>query len=470
MPVAQRPFYLFTFAVLAGLLLPSLIQDGMFMDGLIYASVANNFARGSGTWWNLHLSETLMPSYHHQPPLALWIQALFFKVLGSGMYTERMYSFFTAVVNAILIAGLWKKLFPPDRAEREPAWLPVLLWIVVPVCFWSFANDMQENTMSVFVLLSAHALLRHHAGGGAVWLLVSGLMVFGATLCKGIQGAFPLALPVIAAVTLRTVSLKKAIIQAGVLTAIPLALYLVLWRDETIARSFRDYYDQRLVNTFTNPTAETEARFYLVGKLALELIVPAILCLAVVVGFRRSGRPDPLAWRVAAFGLLAGLSGSLPLLVTKEQRGFYLVTALPFFAIALAALCAPGLSRWIRDRMAARVRRRLTSFSLFCVAVALAATVFQYGGVRRDAGMIHDVRAVARVVPPRAVIGVDEGLWTRWSLHMYFARYCRMSLDGGDAGAHLYRVAEKGSPPPEHYAPDPVSTDLHEYVLYRKVP
>jgi hypothetical protein len=37
---------------------PSLLSEGMFMDGLIYANISANLAKGLGSFWSPHFSET----------------------------------------------------------------------------------------------------------------------------------------------------------------------------------------------------------------------------------------------------------------------------------------------------------------------------------------------------------------------------------------------------------------------------
>lgn len=144
------PFVLLTAAVFAGLLLPVLVQDGMFMDGLLYATVAHNEANGFGTFWEPRASQLGLAglrTFHEHPPLTFGLQALWFRALGSAFWVERAYSLFTALITAGLMAMLWRKLMPKDRPERDLAWWPVLLWVAMPTVHWCYHNNMQENTL-----------------------------------------------------------------------------------------------------------------------------------------------------------------------------------------------------------------------------------------------------------------------------------------------------------------------------------
>ena len=44
------PFFIVTLALFIGLILPVLIQDGMFMDGQLYTNVAKNQGNGIGAF------------------------------------------------------------------------------------------------------------------------------------------------------------------------------------------------------------------------------------------------------------------------------------------------------------------------------------------------------------------------------------------------------------------------------------
>ena len=80
----QTPFWLLAFSILIVLTLPKLIQDGMFMDAMLYTSVSHNLSLGIGTFWFPQFSVhnlAGLSSFHEQPPLIFGFQAIFFKIL-----------------------------------------------------------------------------------------------------------------------------------------------------------------------------------------------------------------------------------------------------------------------------------------------------------------------------------------------------------------------------------------------------
>ena len=75
------PFWLLIFSFFFILIVRNLFRDGMFMDGLLYATVANNLASGLGSFWHPYHSLTYFPVFHEEPPLLYGIEAIFFKIL-----------------------------------------------------------------------------------------------------------------------------------------------------------------------------------------------------------------------------------------------------------------------------------------------------------------------------------------------------------------------------------------------------
>src|ERR1022692_1748202 len=144
-PVYQRPYWLITISVLFILVVSQLIQDGMFSDGLLYVCVSKNLANGIGTFWHPYFGNTLKTPFHEQPPLYFGILAVFFKVFGQSMYVERLFCLLTLVITGFYISKIWKVLVGKDETNASNSWLPVLLWITVPVCFWTYTNLVEET-------------------------------------------------------------------------------------------------------------------------------------------------------------------------------------------------------------------------------------------------------------------------------------------------------------------------------------
>ena len=119
------PFYLCVAGLFLIIVSPNLLSEGMFMDGLYYATISKNLANGIGTYWNPHFTNIMFPSFHEHPPLAFWMESMFFHLLGGGRFTERIYSIVMLLITAFIILKIWKAL----THESTFGWVPLLFWL-----------------------------------------------------------------------------------------------------------------------------------------------------------------------------------------------------------------------------------------------------------------------------------------------------------------------------------------------------
>jgi 4-amino-4-deoxy-L-arabinose transferase-like glycosyltransferase len=469
------PFWLFTFSAIIILTLSQLLRDGIFMDGMVYISVSKNLADGTGTFWDPSFSPTNMPSYHEQPPLYFGLLALFYKAFGTGMYVERLFCFLCFAAVTCYIHLLWRKIYSSDKQSAVNSWLPVLFWSVIPVCFWAYANHVEETVMAVFAVASVYhlysALFRNEKV--ILNLLLAGLFIFLATLTKGIQGAFPLAAPFIYWLVTRNISFKKMMAYSVVLLAVPACIYTILLRtDPAVYTSFDKYFRGRLLETFSNVRPTTDSRFELLYKLFLELL-PVLLLSAVILLFTKLSRKSialtgPYKQAVIWF-LLIGLSGTLPLMVTLEQRRFYLVTAIPFYVLALSMLTAPGISHWI-----SRTGTSSRSFKWICasqVVVLLLSVVFTFAELKepkRDKEILPDIYRIGKLVPAGEIISIPVDMYNDWNVKAYLMRNFRISLDERNEQKYFLVRKEFSGKVPPGYRPYSVGTGVLDLYVSTK--
>lgn len=481
----QLPFWLFTAAVLVALILPTLLQDGMFMDGLLYACVSKNLADGIGSFWFPHYSITAHPFFDQQPPLGFGIQAMFFTLLGDSIYVERFYSFLTAIINAGLIAVLWRTVFKNEQGLKALSWLPVFFWITIPVCFWAYSNNVLENTMSAFDLLAVICIVRFFQKQSYLLILLSGVFIVLASLTKGIQGMFPLVAlftgwvvnspfreggaPMrIGAgdVTFGNFSFLKTTLFSLLLLFVPVAIYFLLLQNDTAFQSISAYLNNRVLNSIENIKA-ADSRFYLLIRLFSELI-PMMVAGALLYAFNRKKVSASLFSRQVAFFLLIGVSASFPLMVTLEQRGFYLVTSLPYFAMAGACFSAPYVSTLI-----AKINFSGTGFKLFRVTSLLLLTgamVFsflQIGKISRDRDTLHDIHLIGKQVPHGEVVGATVDLWGQWSFGEYLIRHYYICVDSRIKTTNDYVILEPGTQVADSIKIEKVNIPTIRYHLYK---
>jgi len=441
-------------SIAAALLIPALFMDGMFMDGLIYSCVGKNLSVGIGTFWDPQFSSTYMVSYHEQPPLMFGMESVFFKILGTSFYTERVYCLFMAVMCFLALRYVWNKLFADAPAEKRLLWVPVIFFFVSPVIFWAYTNNVEEASMVVFALLSAGFQLAgiRSKGNGYGWFALGGVALIASSMCKGMQGLFPLIIPLTWFFIVRSISFRKAFVGNVIVFAVPAVFYLLISLYEPAVNSYTAYFHDRLATTFNvAETATTSSRFFILFELLLNILPALFVSLLLTVAARKITMTYS---RKALFFMVVGFAGILPLMVTLEQRGFYLVTGLPFIAIGLALFTLRGAQAMQEktDRVT-WFRRSLATLAVLIITGTVISTVWLAGTPKRDVDLLHDVELIGHHCGPGKTATADASIWSNWSLQGYLVRYHNISLARpSDPKADFY-IAPKGSPAPAGYIP-----------------
>lgn len=424
----HTPFRIVVLAVIAALTLPVLIRDGMFMDAMLYTSVSKNLSQGIGTFWFPEFSAegiAGLPTFHEQPPLVFGIQSVFFSLFGESMYTERIYVFFTMLLTILLISKTWKIVSRKNDEKSE--WLPLLIWITIPICFWSFSNNMHENTMGLFTLAAVlFYLMSQERNQRMMLLILSGVMIFLATFSKGLPGLFPLAVPVLYWFITKRTAFRKAIMQSVILLGIVCLIYGCLLLYEPARESLRIYFIERALHRM-KAVPTVDSHFYIVQRLFIELL-PALLITAIVLYIRRREiKLHTEEMKTAVFMLAVGASGTLPLMLTKVQKTFYFSHTLPFFSIGLGLMVAPFVFNKI-SKISGQNLIRIRNSGYVLTVIVIIVTAAGAGKYSRDKAMLEDIYAIGKVIPKGSVISIPPGLWNEWSMQCYFMRYHTISM------------------------------------------
>jgi 4-amino-4-deoxy-L-arabinose transferase-like glycosyltransferase len=448
----------------AAVLLPTLFMRGMFFDGVFYANISMNFAAGESTFWEPKCSNTFYAVCHEQPPLFFALQGAFFYVLGNFFLTERIYDLVAALLSVWLLLRIAKV-----TGHGALGWMAVLFWMIMPVTFWAYHNNVIEGTLSVFTLAVMLHLMRalHEGKRETLHLLLAGLWIVAAGLTKGAQGMFLLAAPGLWWLVMRRSTLVAALRQTALVLAVPLAVTAFCWFNEAAHRSFAAYFEHRLASTFAGLNSTGRGRFHQLYELLLNMLpVLGVAALLFLLLRKKAQKPAAYDLRLAAFMLAAGLAGILPLMVTLEQRGFYMVTALPLVALGVAYVLHPyttALQAVLENSMPAS--RVVAPTGMLLLAGAVVAAVALGGSYKRDETKLRDLETAASFIPPGSIIGHDTAA-TDWTLMHNAWRFYKISLAFPETPAPEWLLLPQGKQAPEGYAV--VECGLREMVLWRR--
>jgi hypothetical protein len=445
------------------MLFPVVLLRGMSLDGITYATIARNMAVGIGDFWHPYYTATLLHPFHEQPPLAFLLEGQFFRVFGDRWWVERLYSVLTAVPTAWMLVLIWRRLLAGTPSWQRFSWLPILFWMVIPSWFWIYRHNYLENTLGMFTALAVYASLqaadkRHWM---PVWVIVSALAIAAAVGTKGPVGLFPAATPAIAWLTLRRTSFVRAIGLQSALVASLALLAAAVW-SHPAAREFVSAYFERQVLGSLQGARETVdsawGRYYLVWALAFDLAWTSAAAAVLVAWGRRRDKGlraenrrlasgQPAMRGPAAFCLLTGLGGSLPIMISPKQSAYYAAPSWPFFCMALAMWCLPsvaGLAQaWTARASFSQTSRWLRAGAIASALLAVVLSPLWYGRALRDARLIQEVDQIAAVAGPRDKIVMGPGVDYEWSLRAYLYRRHYISLEpAGVAGGYRLELAE----------------------------
>lgn len=441
------------------LILNKILQHGFFMDGGLYLSVSKNYARGLGTFWHPHFSKTQSNYFTEQPPLYFFVMQLFYKLLGMGFFAERIFALVCILFSGWMIHLCWTLLTDKPHASA----FPLLLFIITPVIFWAYSNFVEEILMTGFVLLSVYACLRVFLKQQKVglWILIAAGASMLAFLTKGIQGCFALAtLPCMAIAADYRKSGRILLYGLYVFLVFVGLLFLLAFLFPQSVIFFTDYANNRLEKAFVSEVHKTTSNhFYLAGHLFMELLPAGILCLLLWISARKKSR-----FGSSALGLfLIGICGSFPLMLTSEQRGFYLVTSLPYFILSLSVLALPSLDFLLNKPRSSALRIP----SVLLLAGSVVWMAIHIGNWQCDRILMRDVKRMSALFSYGDVVGLDPSLSRGYTLKNYLVLEKYISCDESTPRSRKYIIWRRETPPADSSGLIRLNMYMPEFILYR---
>ena len=446
-----------------------LTTTGMFLDGLVYANLAANMAQGIGSFWQPCINPSYEPLFVGHPPLSFGLLALCYKAFGTHLWVTKAYSLGMILLTGLLLVRLWTRV----GFRRQTAWLPLLLWVLVPLVSQFACDNMLEGPMGLFVLAAVLCMTHTPASWlrQAGWHLLAGVFLFLAFLTKGFTGLYPLCLPLIiwlADLLFAPQPRRRTLPQALGLTFVTLAstllcLLLVGLLQPAAVDYLKAYLPLQIVGGIQEHTVGS--RWFIVGKffmaVAIVLGLTLLALLVAAVRGRRSGQRLVAKdrWRTSFIYLLLTLSGVLPMMISTKQSNFYILTVFPFFAVAMGALTSDPVEQWL-SRRGRPFRTVSTIVALLLTIGAVTLNVANWGKPGRDVDLQHDVALICAQLQQGERIAITQPLQGEWGLFNYAYRAKQIEM-------HATNFADPADPRPRHLlanANDPLPDTLYHPI------
>jgi 4-amino-4-deoxy-L-arabinose transferase-like glycosyltransferase len=430
MSKTDKIFWFLTVTIMIGLLLPFLVQDGMFLDGVTYSAISNNMAHGIGSLWNPHYTKTLYPNFHEHPALFFIIQSFFFKLLGEGIYTERIFTFLTAILTATGLVLCWNILCRNSDLKKY-SWVAVLLWITTPIIFWSYRNNMLENLLSAFTLFSIYFILKTLIDNKIIYLLIGSIFIILAFLIKGPVGLFPVVVPLFYLLAFKQQHRWRTIIYGFLILLLTISIYfLITFLFPEIKQNITFYFEQQLIPALNNKREITaNNRFSILVKLLSELALPLLILFSlVVIKLIKQKKISFIFKRESLFFLMVAISASIPLIISLKQKRYYLVPAIAFYILSIAFLITPFIKKQLDDLSNSKLLWiKRVSFLFFSLIILFS--LYRFGKFLRDEEKLKDVYVISKTIPEGTIISTTRDTWEDWTLDAYMSRIGYLSLD-----------------------------------------
>lgn len=408
-----------TAAIASLLVLPQLMHPGLYVDGLLYAAISRNLAEGLGSMWSPFFSETLFPQFYEHPPLAFWLQSLTYWVLGDHWWVDKLY-------GLVLLAGCLLLIGRIAYRGLGVHWIPAVGFLLIPLIWWSYSNNMLENTVTLFVLLSVWAQFKYTRNQNKYWLVIAGLALVGGFLAKGPVALFPLAFLPIENWLVNGKRIYHKLQAPGIILGVFMLVLLLLLIFPGPREALSRYWDQQVWNSL-NGIRRDGSRWGTALHL-LQQLIPLLLLYALGIWLNRAPE-QRINIRYSLRWVLLALCGTIPIFISTKINIHYFIPAMPFYALALAPLFRDSMFAYLQEKFHLR-RFRYSGRTLVVLFFAFTIILLfnQTGQPKRDQETIADLTLIAAELPKKAVVGLTEEIHSLWSLHANAYRFHHLSL------------------------------------------
>ena len=462
----RLPWMLILVAAFLVLIFLPLFQKGTFIDGLLYKTVAFNYAENSSGFWSMKFTETSMQTFCEQPPLYFFLLGLVYKLIPNLWLADHL---FTLALWVCLLWVIYRILKRSIQAPFEGFLLTVLFLLSIPVFCWSYANQVIEPLVCLLLALAILFFVQYTRQKGHLYLFLFSACVILLFLTKGFQSCFVMALPFFYALfkNWNTARYSFALLSA-LLVGVALSYFLFLY--PPAAHWFRCYYQSRLVLTMQNTGATTTYHAEILWRFVTELIPVLLLSLFAFVYVRKR---KALAVKQVLFGfythplamalLLTSLLGVLPFAISLVQRGFYLLPGMLCFVLSLVI----GFNRpflLVYRALGLLANKTVTrALSLVVLGVSLVVLALFVSSYKKDEQLLTDLQQIESVVNSGDSLGVNENEWNNFSMHANLYMHKKINLRSDkDMPKQIIRV--KGTETladSMHYQPVPLNTNTY---------
>ncbi|GAB3329828.1 hypothetical protein GCM10027299_33780 [Larkinella ripae] len=491
-PAYRRIGWLFTLAWGAFVIFRRLLREGMWADGLTYAAISRNMAIGKGSFWSpVFASSFWLPynqteTFYEHPPLLFYIQSWFFRLLGDTYVTERVYCFLVIILILILMVQLWWQMVPAVHPLHRWEWLPVFILFTCPLTEWTYAQNYLDATMSLFCLLTVkYTMVGWHMPKKSFLMApLAAMSLLAAFLTKGPVSLHVLAVPALLGVVYYRPAQIAPAVRWTLMLSVGFGGLLGLLLLYEPARIFlHSYFNQQVWAALNSKrellptTAGSLGRAFILKIVGIN-IAPGLVLMAVLWIINRFWLRSAVSVRplsgMSRFYAGLGLAATVPMMATTKQFDYYVVPALPYLSLGLAAWLGPQLLKTVQTIALDRrgVRAIMAVGVVACLVTGLYGFTIAGKPYHSYRQMLSDVGKIGAMVPSGSQLGACPEVMADPLLNAYVQRYFRIELTSLAKKPDYFltnpqcQAAQEQPLAQVHYTP--VGVSLSRYFMYRR--
>ena len=427
----------------------------MFIDGLIYSTIAHNLSEGIGTFWApvLKNSEFLFfkgEIFYDHPPMVFGIESVFFRLFGE--HGEWIYNIVIVLLLLYAVLLLFRAFCTQKKDALKYGFIPILFLFLMPEFVQKATYNLLDSTLAVFTCLSVYFILLALQHQKQVWrnLILGAVFLVFAVLSKGPVGLFPLATPFLYYLIMPgNAKLKSTLFSTGVVFLVTLLAGAIIYVYEPSRLFIEKYTQQQVVASVLGDREKTSSLFNhlsLLYKLFLQLLPTFVLiAVAAIVRWRKKLSIAKENQKAAIFFLLIALSASLPIALSAKHHSFYLIPSFAFFSLAATF--------YVKDLITLSYLNSLRrwNFAGSAVWIIVTITIFLYSFIRPEKyyfshrQFLKEMEVFAPAIPRQSTICVSDSLLTlRGDISCNLERYFQFDLTS-DTSACQYILSYRSA-------------------------
>ncbi len=378
---------------------------------MTYASISRNLAEGYGSYFKPLYTLTIYNEFYEHPPLQFILESLFFKIFKDHFWTEKLYSVIVGFLSLISCSIIVRIINKFENLNLPPFSVPFIL-ISIPLTSWIILNNMLENTLVLFLLLSFIFLLLS-IYKNQLFSIISGFFLFLSFFTKGPVCLFIIIFPFL---YIRKLSLKNIFIIVFLL----LIGFLIFFFNENIFNYLKIYFENQVLNSVLGHREIVGNRYDPILKTIKEIVIPFLFLFIISILKHLKIHFDNLTKKFFILSIFA----ILPLTISPKQMDWYVYPSFPFFSITISLIFRDAFYEIEKIFKINLVKILSIAILVVCVLISIK----NYGKISKYQEFHTDFKGFKPLT--QKIVGIcPKNLINDWVLIALSQRYLKFSFD-----------------------------------------